>query len=413
MNDTKSLGKWSVLSQAPHRLFFASGCFYSLLPVIWWTHWLILRSLGISYPMSLIPREMHLVLMVYGMVTQFILGFILTVFPRWLGTYPVVRKQYLSIFYLMQAGLIGLVIGSLFSRWVVATSAFVLTIGFVLVSHVLWNVLKSASGRDEFLPRATWIALSSAIPGMFAYCLYNIFPEFPLLYRITFAVGVYFFVPLVILTVAYRMVPFFTSTIMPGFEVIRFEWVLTIWSLFSGIKVLLYLFDLPGGYLLTDTVLLFTALYQFRTWAFFKKRPAMLLTYLYHSMFWFPISCLFFILNGLWAIVHGSGNPILELAGIHGLTIGFFGCMIFSMATRVSKGHSGRPLMTDSYENALFYLLQLSVVSRITIELMGLWDVIWIQYTYVSGVLWLLVFLFWTIRYLPIYLVPRLDGQPG
>ncbi len=413
MYQTDKQGFWLLVSQAPHRLFFASGCIYLLLPIFWWTHLLTMRNLGIASSLTIIPKEMHLIYMVYGMVTQFILGFILTVFPRWLGTHSIPRAQFVLIFYLMNGGLILMTVGMVSTHWIVALGAFVLSIAYVVTSKILGNILKSVDHPDTYQPRITWVALSSAGIGALAYCLYILFPEFPLLYRVTFGVGVYFFVPVVILSVGYRMVPFFTSGVMPGFQIKRFEKVLTIWFIFSGFKALLHIFNFPEGLVVTDSVLLIATLFQFRTWAFFQKRPAMLLTYLYHSMIWFPLSCLFFIANGIWAIVHEVGNPMLELAGIHALTLGFFSCMIFSMVTRVSRGHSGRPLMTDLYENTIFYLLQLSVLIRIGLELMGLIDVTWIQYTYTSGILWLVVFLLWTFRYLPIYLKPRIDGQPG
>lgn len=413
MNKTDNPGLWLVVSQAPHRLFFSSGCFYLLLPVVWWTHWLILRNFGTSYTMTTIPKEMHLIYLVYGMATQFILGFILTVFPRWLGTNSIPRSQYVLIFFLMNGGLLVMTLGMGSSRWIVALGAFILSVAFAVTSRVLWSVLESVDHPDTYQARITWIAISSAGLGVFAYSLYSIFPEFPLFYRVTFAVGVYFFVPMVILSVGYRMVPFFTSGVIPGFQIIRLEKVLTVWLFFLGFKAIAHILNFPQGYVVTDTVLLIATLIQFRTWAFFRKRPVMLLTYLYHSMIWFPISCLLFIANGVWAIMRGTGNPLLELAGVHALTIGFFGCMIFSMATRVSRGHSGRPLMTDLYENSLYYLLQLSALSRVGFELLGLIDVVWLQYTYISGILWLVVFLLWIVRYLPIYLQPRIDGQPG
>jgi uncharacterized protein involved in response to NO len=413
MNKTADRGLWITVSQAPHRLFFATGCIYLLLPILWWTHWLILRNSGTSYSMTATPKDIHLVYMIYGMSMHFILGFAITVFPRWLGTDPIPRLQYVTIFSLLNGGFLVMTVGLFSSHWLIALGSFIISISFIVSSQVLGNVLRMVEHTDTYQPRITWLAISSAGLGSGAFSLYAIFPEFSFLYRITFGVGVYFFVPLVVLSVGYRMVPFFTSTVISEFKIVRLQWVLTTWSLFLALKTFLHVVDYPEGYLVTDAVLLVATLVQFKTWAFNRKRPVMLLTYLYHSMIWFPLSSLFFIADGLWAVVYGVANPLLELAGIHALTIGFFGCMVYSMVTRVSRGHSGRPLMTDLYEDTLYYLLHLSVVSRISFELLGLLDTKWLQYTFVTGVLWLVVFVLWAIRYLPIYFRPRIDGQPG
>ncbi|PCI24417.1 MAG: hypothetical protein COB67_11645 [SAR324 cluster bacterium] len=413
MTVNKPVTLWQMVSQVPHRLFFATGCFFLILPVVWWTHLLIIQNMGISYPMSVVPKEAHAFFMIYGMTTQFILGFAMTVFPRWLDEEAIHPMQYKAIFFLMISGFILFTLGLALGKWVVAAGAFVITVGFVTTSMILWQVLKNSKMPDKLQANITWIAIASGGLGSFAYCLYSLFPEQYLLYRICYGLGVYFYIPMVILAVAYRMVPFFTSVVLKEFEAVRIPWVLKVWCAFWGLKALFFIFDFSQGYLLSDSVLLIATIIQFRKWAFGQKKPVMLLSYLYHSMIWFPISNLIFIFAGAYALLEGYPNPMLELAGLHALTIGGISSMIYSMATRVSLGHSGRPLVTNRFEDGMFWLLQGAVVSRVGFELMGLVDVSWIQYNYISGILWTLAFLPWILRFLPIYLTPRVDGKPG
>lgn len=80
-----------------------------------------------------------------------------------------------------------------------------------------------------------------------------------------------------------------------------------------------------------------------------------------------------------------------------------------AMVTRVTQGHSGRPLEMGSIPWLCFWLLQAVAVLRIAAELLpdtpG-----WLALAAVGSVA---AFLPWTLRSAWIYLTPRADGQPG
>nr|MDQ2972619.1 NnrS family protein [Pseudomonadota bacterium] len=89
--------------------------------------------------------------------------------------------------------------------------------------------------------------------------------------------------------------------------------------------------------------------------------------------------------------------------------IGFFGSMLVAMVTRVTQGHSGRPLQMGAVAWLCFALLQIVVLLRVRAELggdMGLWLVI-------AAFGWLAAFAPWVLRSLWIFLTPRVDGRPG
>jgi uncharacterized protein involved in response to NO len=94
---------------------------------------------------------------------------------------------------------------------------------------------------------------------------------------------------------------------------------------------------------------------------------------------------------------------------LHALAIGYFGSMLVAMVTRVTQGHSGRPMQMGAVPWVCFALLQLVVLVRIRAEFGGdvyLWLVI-------AAYGWLLAFLPWVLRSAWIYLTPRVDGKPG
>jgi uncharacterized protein involved in response to NO len=79
------------------------------------------------------------------------------------------------------------------------------------------------------------------------------------------------------------------------------------------------------------------------------------------------------------------------------------------MVTRVTQGHSGRPLELGRVAAFAFVAIQCVAVLRIGAELVDdgpAWQAL-------AGIGWLLAFLPWVLRSVRIYLAPRADGKPG
>lgn len=96
---------------------------------------------------------------------------------------------------------------------------------------------------------------------------------------------------------------------------------------------------------------------------------------------------------------------------IHLLATGAIGGMILAMMSRVSLGHTGRPLEVPRYLALAFALIMLAAVTRALLPLAapGM-TLLWWQ---LSAVLWIVVFAIFLYRYLPILTRPRADGKPG
>jgi uncharacterized protein involved in response to NO len=79
------------------------------------------------------------------------------------------------------------------------------------------------------------------------------------------------------------------------------------------------------------------------------------------------------------------------------------------MVTRVTQGHSGRPLEMGWIAWLCFGAVQIVTLTRILAEAAadhGLWLV-------VAAFGWVVAFLPWVVRSLAIYATPRADGKPG
>ena len=100
---------------------------------------------------------------------------------------------------------------------------------------------------------------------------------------------------------------------------------------------------------------------------------------------------------------------MLGRAPAHALFIGFFGSLLVAMVTRVTQGHSGRPLVLGATAGFAFVVVQAVAVLRVLAELLPdslAWQAI-------AGAGWIVAFLPWVLRSGRIYLTARADGQPG
>lgn len=92
----------------------------------------------------------------------------------------------------------------------------------------------------------------------------------------------------------------------------------------------------------------------------------------------------------------------------HLLAIGGMGGMILAMISRVSLGHTGRPLQPARAMSLAFILINLAVPLRVWLSipmpLTGYW---------LAAVCWAAAFALFVCYYAPILLAPRPDGRPG
>jgi uncharacterized protein involved in response to NO len=88
-----------VIAAAPHRLLFFVGAGNVLLAMCWWMLWLVdARWRLIGLPESpLFGGWAHAFVMQYQVLPPFIFGFLLTVFPRWMGLRDLSRWHYLPV----------------------------------------------------------------------------------------------------------------------------------------------------------------------------------------------------------------------------------------------------------------------------------------------------------------------------
>ena len=118
-----------------------------------------------------------------------------------------------------------------------------------------------------------------------------------------------------------------------------------------------------------------------------------------------------------WVVMYLLLRALAEIdlvqAGVatHALTVGAIGGLTLGMMTRTARGHTGRPLQAGGMETTAYVLVQCAALARVLPPLLTPQALP--LAVHLSGTLWVLAFLIFTLTYWPILTQPRLDGQPG
>ncbi len=113
------------------------------------------------------------------------------------------------------------------------------------------------------------------------------------------------------------------------------------------------------------------------------------------------------ILRGLAGLL----GLVADDAGIHALTLGAIGSMVLGMMSRVSLGHTGRPIHAAKLTIAAYALVNLAAITRVFFPMAS--HALAPTFLIVSATLWSLGFSAFLIVYLPILVRSRVDGRPG
>lgn len=394
---------WATLSGAPHRLFFFTGVWQLVAVSAWWALALLCRARGIATLEPVFPGLfVHGGQLLFLVFTPFMAGFLFTVFPRWQPAPPIPRRIHLAVFAAFNAGQLGFLVGMQLHVLLVVAALAVLALGWVVLLGSLLVSLLRASLR---VPHA-WTVLIGLLGGFTGLLLYlhavlaGDWQAWPLIR----ALGIWAFLLPVYFSVCHRMVPFFTSRIVPDYRVFRPDSLLYLAIALSVLRALLEL--APDWRWLVSTPLAFVLGLLVWNWRPRVRYEEALLRVLHLSLLWLVAGTLLFAAQDAAAAF--EGRELLGRAPLHALGVGFFGGMLLSMVTRVSLGHSGRPLVLDRFTWLVFWLVQASVLLRIAGEFMTSYSV----FMALAAGVWFAAFVAWAWKFIRIYWQPRVDGRP-
>jgi uncharacterized protein involved in response to NO len=384
---------------------FFIGATNVLLAMAWWMLWLIdARWQVFGFGQPAVPAGwIHAIVMQYQVLPSFIFGFLLTVFPRWMNQPALARKHYLPVGIGLFGGqamtLIGIGGGLAFLK----LGAMLTIAGWLIGMAFLVRALCQNEGR-------TWHATSCAFAlnfGLLGLVLYAVFLQrFDAnVIFVSMKIGGLAVLLPIFFTVCHKMVPFFTGCIVPGYRVVRPMWALAVfwaltfthlWLELRHAYAWLWIADLPMAALAASLL-----------WSWYPRNVRMpaLLRVLFMGFAWLPIAFALYAAQSLWFFA--TGEFMLGRGPAHALFIGFFGSLLVAMVTRVTQGHSGRPLVLGRVAAFAFIAVQLVALTRVAAELAPdslAWQAL-------AAIGWVIAFAPWVARSSWIYLTPRVDGK--
>ncbi|MFP5505182.1 MAG: NnrS family protein [Gammaproteobacteria bacterium] len=403
---------WNTFTAAPHRMMMFAGTVQLVLALLFWTLELGARHLGVPAQFGIVlPGSwLHGYLMLYSLFPYFIFGFLMTTYPRWMNGPLVERPRYIASFLVMAAGTALVYAGTFAHAALLGIGALVQAGGWLIGILELYRVFRAAPSREKTHERYLNVYLALGGLGMAVFGLGALLDR-PGLIAGALTLGLWGFVLPLMITVAHRMLPFFSSTVIKPYRLYNPRWMLAALPALIAGHVLCDAFGLPQWRFVFDVPLAGIGLTLSVRWGFRRSFQVRLLAILHMAFAWFGIGMTLYALDSL-LLLAGTGS-VLGRAPLHALGIGLIAGMTIAMASRVTLGHSGRPLVAGTLVWLSCWALHLIALLRILGELplpvapLGMPLNLW------AALLWLAGVGAWAARFAPIYVRPRVDGKPG
>jgi len=383
----------SPLWQLGFRAGFLGAAIFAVLAMGRWMYWMARPG---SWPAAQAPHWWHGHEMVFGFALPVVAGFLLTAVATWTGI-PGTRGRPLQV---------------LFTLWLATRLILWLAPAWALfawLAEMLFILLVSTELGRRVWARRQWRNLLF-LPALLVLAVLDTFS-----YRYAadpvFTTGLHYgavwMVTVFVVIIGGRVIPLFTTnrlglslTPLPAwFELLCIATVVAI-----GLVTAFRAQRLSTGWLpLLCLLAALLHLYRLYRWQGWKTLGVPLLWSLHLSYLCIPLALL-----GLAAV---GTDPVAEKSVFHLLAVGTVGGMILSMMSRVSLGHTGRPLEVPGYLALSFALILLAAVIRASTPVVAGSLVPWSWR--LSALLWILAFACFLVRYLPILIAPRADGRPG
>ena len=377
--------------------FLAAGGYGGALTLDWIAIW---RGIWPA-PAWLASSLWHAHEMLFGLVAAAIAGFLTTAVPVWTGRRALAGPPLMALTALWAAGRLAMLSAGALPAGLVAgvDLAFLPALALVLARH-LW---RTGQRRNYGIP-CVIAALALANAAVHAQALG--WAPSSASRTLRFAVDA---VVILIVVIGGRITPAFTA------NALRLRGVAAVvhshpWldRLAVAFVVGVAIADLlapgsPASAALSCMAGLLVAA-RMAGWQTARTWSDPLVASLHAGMAWVAIGLLVVGAGGL-------GWPLAGTAGLHALTAGAMGSMILAVMTRVSLGHTGRPLVLPAGAAGCYLLVHAGAAARVGAGLAPVEQQT--SLLVAAGLLWAAAFWLFTLLYWRILTRPRVDGKEG
>ena len=393
INEPTAQQQVAPLWRLAFRAGFLLAASFAVLGMARWLYWMLSPA---SWDYSIAPNWWHAHEMVFGFAMPVVAGFLLTAVATWTATAGTTgrRLQLLFALWLLARILLWLAPGQLIFAWL-AEMLFILLLTLELTKRV-WA---RRQWRNMLFPP---VLLALAALNSASYWS----ADNPIL-TTRLHYGAIWMITVLVVIIGGRVIPMFTGNRL-GFKISPlpawFDYLAIGSTVLIGLVTAILPWDKAGPWL-PLLCLAGGAIHLFRLawWRGWKALGVPLLWSMHLSYLCIPLAMLGLALAG--------ADPVASKNVTHLLAVGTIGGMILSMMSRVSMGHTGRPLDVPTYLAWAFGLLILAAVIRAFLPLLAASLTPWAWQ--ISAVLWIVAFACFLLRYVPILTRARVDGKSG
>lgn len=379
------------------RPFFLFGSAFGMIAM---ALWLSLLNGQLYFSPLASPLFWHSHEMIFGFVSAFVVGFLLTAVQNWTGLRAVHGVPLILLFSQWSAARL-LMATSIGPHWLIA----LIDISFYITAATLIAilVLKANNKRNLFF-----------VPVLLLLGGFNLWSHIGAMSNNANIMhqGLYAGVMLVTLlmtVVGGRVLPMFTANGTNTAKVLPLK-VLEISCVASAaLFVAIFIFNLYqtlppvllGILFASASICHSVRALRWRPWVTFRAP----LVWSLHLAYWFiPLG------YGLFAL-HYFGFNVNLSSCIHALTAGAMSSLILAMIARVTLGHTGRAL---NIHVSMLFAFAFIIAAGFGRVLLGFFPHIPLNIGYlIAGVPWILAYLLYLVNYSTVLMKPRADGRPG
>ena len=231
---------------APHRLGFFLAMVVLVTSGIWWALVQLDRvSAVLALPYALSPSLVHGAVMTFGFIPLFFSGFLFTAGPKWLGVPPLEVRHLLGPLLLQAAGWLLWVTGAHLHALMSVAALLMAWTGLTRVTWLFWRLIRLSQAEDRLHARTIGLAFIVGCLSL-AGLMLSLVLDAPAVALACVLTGLWGFVLVVFVSVAHRMIPFFTSSAMPLMTAWRPFWVLWLMLAAAAVEVAAVWVELDG-----------------------------------------------------------------------------------------------------------------------------------------------------------------------
>lgn len=382
----------------PYRIFFFVGVLMAILMLAHWFVVLVQMQAGNGYAgVTRSVYQVHAQEMYYCIFAYFAFGFVLTAFPRFIEMpHPdaALVLFWVSVLLLSE---VALVAGLLWPVCFYASAGLQLLAYSTLLGFLVRSCCRSkATWREQ--PLLIIIGFCLGLVGSLIGNLALINTNWLKLRNLSIQTGLYGFILFLIFSITWRVVPFFSSRVLVGYEIKRGRYSGRLILALILARLICFAFERPHLCWAFDGLILITYTAEIVRWQPWRARSFPPLFILYLGLFWLLVFLAFSPLRLVAYFMDPDVERFFSLHEkniLHVFNLGTFGTLILAVSSRVTRGHGGLPLRFDVWMGLALFFMQLAMLVRV----LNIHETM-----HYAALLWVGAFSIWAWRHFPILL---------